>query len=77
MEALSLLIIVVAIVVIVWLFNFDRPLRQVAEMANNQVAAHHAEHKAKMVQKLNKIELKADEVSKAKATLAQLDSFDL
>ena len=77
MELISLAVLAIVIVVVIWLFNFDRPLRQVAEMANNQVAAHHAEHKAKMVVKLSKIELNTENVKKAKEVLAQIDSFDL
>ena len=77
MEALSLLIIFVAIIGAIWLFDFDKPLRHVAEMANNQISEQHAVHKAKVVRTLAKNKIDAEEVIKAKEFLEQINSFDL
>lgn len=74
MEMLFVGIIVLAAI---WFFDFDRPLKEAADMANREVSLQNAVHKSKAVRKLSGIELKANEVSKAKAVLAQLDSFDL
>lgn len=74
---MELLVIGVLLLAAIWFFNFDRPLMQVADMANREVAAQNASHKTKTVKKLGKLDLTADEVTKAKAVLAALDSFDL
>lgn len=77
MEALSLLIIVAGGIGAIWFFDFDKPLKRVAEMANNQISVQHAVHKAKVVRTLAKNKIDAEEVIKAKEFLGQIDSFDL
>lgn len=74
---MGLLLLIVGIVAVVWFFNFDKPVKQLADMANREVSIQNAMHKAKAVKKMQKLDLKDEDVVKAKANLAALDSFDL
>ena len=74
---MEILLIGIIAVAVVWFFDFDKPLRHVAEMANNQVAEQHAVHKAKVVRTLAKNQIDPEEVIKAKTFLEQINSFEL
>lgn len=74
---MELLIAAIAVAVIVWLFDFDKPVRQVAAMANREVAVQDASHKVKAVKAFAKLELKPEDVSKAKEVQAMLEEFEI
>lgn len=74
---MELLLLILGIAAIVWLFNFDKPLRQIAEMANREVALQDASHKVKAVKAYGKLELSAEDVSKAKAVQEQINAFEI
>lgn len=74
---MEILFILIGLAVIVWLFNFDKPIRQIAEMANREVALQDAAHKVKAVKAYSKLELSAEDVSKAKAVQDQINAFDI
>lgn len=74
---MEILFILIGLAVIVWLFDFDKPVRQVAAMANREVSIQDAAHKAKTVKAYAKLEVSAAEIKKAKSVQASLDSFDI
>ena len=74
---MELLLILLGIAIVVWLFNFDRPVRQLAEMANREVALQDAAHKVKSVKAYGKLELSAEDVTKAQSVQSQLEAFDI
>lgn len=74
---MELLLLIIGVAIVVWLFNFDKPIRQIAEMANREVALQDASHKVKAVKAYGKLELSAEDVSKAKAVQDQINAFDI
>lgn len=74
---MEILFIIIGLAVVIWLFDFDKPIRQVAAMANREVALQDAAHKAKAVKAYSKLELKDGDIKKAKSIQAMLESFDI
>lgn len=77
MTASALLVLLVAVLLIVWLYDFDKPVKKLAEMANSEVSLQHRSHKQKMIKKTMALDVSAEDVEKAKANAALLDSFDI
>lgn len=74
---MEILLIIIGLAFVVWAFDFDKPIRQVASMANREVALQDASHKTKAVKAYAKLELKEADVAKAKEVQAMLDEFDI
>ena len=76
MEILALGIVVLAIV---WVFGFMKSIRQVADMANNEIAVQSAVHKNKCVDRLSALDVEgfAEKNVKAKKVANTLREFNL
>lgn len=74
---MELLALIIGLAVLVWIFDFDKPVREVATMANREVALQNATHKNKAVLAYSKLEVKEEDVAKAKAIQQMLNSFDI
>ena len=79
MEAASIGIIPILIIIaICWKVGFITTLKKVADMANDEVAVQAATHKTTVVKRAAELpDVDAETISKAKANIAALDSFNL
>ena len=74
---MELLALIIGVAVLVWVFDFDKPVREVATMANREVALQNATHKNKVVLAYSKLEVKDEDIKKAKTVQDLLNSFDI
>ena len=74
---MELVILAVVIIAAVWFFDFDKPVREIAQMANREVSVQNASHKVSSIKAINKLDLSAEDAAKAKTLLAELDAFDI
>lgn len=78
MEATIGLIPMLIIAVIAWKCGVFTTLTKVVDMANNEVAVQAASHKSTVVKRAAELpDVDAETISKAKANIAALDSFNL
>ena len=74
---MEIVLLVVVVSFLAWVLGFMNSLRRAARMANREVAKLDDKHKIKTMEDYKAMEIDEESVTKAKATKALLESFEI
>jgi hypothetical protein len=74
---MELLAVGIAVLIAIWFFGFDQPIKEIAKMANREISLQNGQHIKSTVTALKTLELKDEDVKEAKATMKLIREFDV